>query len=184
MGILDELLASVTDRPAGDQQQPQARAARGGGMNDVMMALLPVVLGMLGNRRGGTSQQTGGQATGGGLGGLLAAVLGGGAGGGAMGGLGDLLAQFRRAGFGVQADSWVSREQNMPLPANGIEQVFGRDGLAEIARRTGLSEGDASRGLSQLLPEVVDRVTPEGQIPQADALVASVEALGRRYGLH
>src|SRR5262249_7589393 len=138
---------------------------------------------MLGNRRGGTSQQTGGQATGGGLGGLLSAVLGGGAGGGAMGGLGDLLAQFQRAGVGGPADSWGGRGPNMPPPANPVGQVFGRDGLAEIARRTGLSEGDASRGLSQLLPEVVDRVTPEGQVPQADALVASVEALSRRCGL-
>ena len=183
MGLLDDLLASVTNQPAGDQQQTQARSARGGGMNDVMMTLLPVVLSMLGNRGGGTSQPAGGRATGGGLGGLLAAVLGGGAGGGATGGLGELLAQFQRAGFGAQADSWVSRGQNMPLPANAIEQVFGRNGLAEIARRTGLSEGDASRGLSQLLPEVVDRVTPEGQIPQADALVASVEALSRRCGV-
>jgi uncharacterized protein YidB (DUF937 family) len=68
------------------------------------------------------------------------------------------------------------------MPSDAIEQVFGRGGLAEIARRAGVSETDASRGLSQLLPEVVDRVTPEGQVPQADALVASVEALRRRLG--
>ena len=63
------------------------------------------------------------------------------------------------------------------------EQIFGRGGLSEIARRAGLSETDTSRGLSQLLPEVVDRVTPEGQVPEADTLLASVQALGRRYGV-
>jgi uncharacterized protein YidB (DUF937 family) len=190
MGLLDDLLASVTapptapqtgGRPTG-QQQPQAGAG-GPDMSRILMALMPIVLAMLAGRRGGQPQaQSGGGGGFGGLGDLLGSLLGGTSGGG-QGGLGDLLGQLQRVGYGEQADSWVGRGQNQPLPANAIEQIFGRGGLSEIARRAGLSETDTSRGLSQLLPEVVDRVTPEGQVPEADTLLASVQALGRRYGV-
>jgi uncharacterized protein YidB (DUF937 family) len=63
-----------------------------------------------------------------------------------------------------------------------MEQIFGRDGVAAIARQAGVSETDASRGLSELLPEVVDHVTPGGKVPDLDMLAASVEALTRRMG--
>ena len=58
-----------------------------------------------------------------------------------------------------------------------------RSGLAQLARSAGLSEEDTSRGLAQLLPEVVDQVTPNGDVPDQDALQTSLEALARRYGL-
>jgi uncharacterized protein YidB (DUF937 family) len=184
MGLLDDLLASVAGQASGGQPmgrppQPQPAAS---GMGNVMMALLPVVLAMLANRRrpGAAQADPRAGAGAGGLGDLLGALLGG---AGGTGGLGDLLAQFQRAGYGEQADSWVSRGQNQPLPANALEQVFGRGALAEIARHAGLSEADTSRGLSQLLPEVVDHVTPDGRVPDADTLLASVQALGRRSGL-
>jgi len=178
MGLLDDLLGSLAGQAA---PQPQARApqpgsaAGAGGMGNVMMALMPVVLAMLAQRGARSSQADAGAQPG--LGGLLGSLLGG-----SGGGLADLITGFERAGFGAQAQSWVGRGANQALPADALEQVFGRGGLAEIARRAGVSEADASRGLSQLLPEVVDRVTPEGQVPQADALVASVEALRRRLG--
>jgi uncharacterized protein YidB (DUF937 family) len=105
------------------------------------------------------------------------------AGSGGTSGLGGLLAQFQRAGLGSQADSWVSRGQNQPLSPDDVERVFGHDALAQIARHAGVSEEDTSVGLSHLLPEVVDRVTPEGKVPADNDLVASVEAFGRRYGL-
>ena len=71
----------------------------------------------------------------------------------------------------------------MPIPADAMEQIFGRGGVAEIARQAGVSEADASRGLSELLPEVVDNVTPDGEVPDFDSLVSSVDDLTRRLGL-
>jgi uncharacterized protein YidB (DUF937 family) len=127
-----------------------------------------------------TPQANARASSGGGLGDILGQVLGGGTSSG--GGLADLLGRFQAAGFGDQARSWVGTGQNMPIPPNALEQVFGRGGLAEIARRAGVSEQDASQGLSRLMPEVVDRVTPDGQVPTADSLVASVDALARRLG--
>ena len=185
MGLLDDLLAGLGNQGSAGQstgQRPQAQPGDGG-MGQLMTALLPIVLTMVASRASATPQAGQGQSAGGpggGLGGLLSAVFGGSAGAAGMGGLGALLTQLQRAGFGEQAQSWVGRGQNVPIPAEAMEQVFGRGGVAEIARRAGVSEADASRGLSQLLPAVVDHVTPEGQVPNFDALTASVDALTQR----
>jgi uncharacterized protein YidB (DUF937 family) len=182
MGLLDDLLGQLA---SGASPQPELRptraAATGGpGMASIMMALMPVVLAMLGNRRGGPAAGLG-QGAGGGLGDVLGRVLGG---GGSGGGLGGLLDQFQRAGFGDQARSWVGSGANLPIGADTIAQVFGQGGLAEIARRAGLSEDDTSRGLAQLMPEVVDHVTPRGAVPDdGSELLASVDALAKRLGV-
>jgi uncharacterized protein YidB (DUF937 family) len=185
MGLLDDLLGQVLAPPTRDvDARVDAAGSTGSGMDmsKVMIALLPVVLGMLtrGQQRG-SSAGFGQAGAGGGLGDILGQVLGG-AGRGSGGGLGDLLEHFQRAGFGSQAQSWVRSGRNEPISPEAVEQVFGRGGLAEIARRAGISEWDASRGLSQLMPEVVDRVTPNGDVPDFDSLLASVESLTRRLG--
>jgi uncharacterized protein YidB (DUF937 family) len=197
-------MGDVGQRRQAPAPAPAPAQAGGGGMGGIMMALLPIVLAMLANRGGG-AQQAGMNPGGGGLGDILGQVLGGGGtaaprgggmgdilgqilggGGGAsggMGGLGGLLEQFQRMGYGEQANSWVGTGQNQAIPADVIGQIFGQDGLAAIARQAGVSEADASAGLSQLLPEVVDRVTPNGRVPDLDVLTASVDDLSRRFGL-
>ena len=185
MGLLDDLLGQLAGSTApSNRPAPRAEAGSAAGMSTILMALMPVVLAMLGNRGGGPSAGIGRASSGGVLGDILGQVLGGaGSGGGGLGGLGALLEQFQRAGFGDQARSWVSTGQNLPLPPGALEQVFGSGGLAEIARRAGLSEQDASRGLAHLMPEVVDRVTPRGEVPPDDDLLASVDALAKRLGI-
>ena len=179
MGILDELLGGVLSGVAGQPRgrPTQSPAATGGGAAQIMTALLPVVLSMLANRGGGPP------SGGGGLGDILGQVLGGGAAsGGAGGGLGGLLEQMQKAGFADQAKSWVGTGQNMPISADAMREIFGKDGLEEIARRTELTPQEASEGLSQLLPAVVDRVTPGGHEPDFDELVRSVDELRKRMG--
>ena len=183
MGLLDDLLGQLAGgAPSRPATPTNTQQSAGPGMGTVMAALLPVVLAMLQNRSGGTQQANVRPSSGGGLGDILGQVLGGASGGSSGGGLADLLARFQAAGFGEQAGSWVGTGENQPLPPDALEKVFGRGGLAEIARRAGVSEQDASVGLSQLMPEVVDRVTPGGQVPTTDSLLASVDALARRLG--
>ena len=86
-------------------------------------------------------------------------------------------------GFAEQADSWVGRGANKPISPDAMTQIFGRDGLEQISRQAGISEDEASQGLSQLLPEVVDRMTPEGEVPEGDALANSVDDFAKRLGL-
>ncbi len=155
----------------------------GGG---VLMALMPVLLSMLANRgsQGAATNQMSAPGVGGGLGGLLGQVLGGAAGGqGSGAGLGGLLEQLQRAGFGQQASSWVGHGANEPIPPDAMTEIFGRDGIEQISRQAGVTEDEASRGLSQLLPEVVDRVTPNGNVPDFDVLTNSVDDLARRFGV-
>ena len=198
MGILEDLLGGAMAGQGGMGGSAR-QAPAGGGMNSVLMALLPVVLSMLASRGGGAGQ-AGLERGGGGMGDILGQVLGGGAqrgsdgmgdilgqvlGGGAgrgMGGLGGLLEQMQRAGYGEQARSWVGTGQNMPVSPDVLGQIFGQGGIEEIARQAGVTPQEASTGLSELLPEVVDRVTPEGQVPDLDQLALSVENMRRRMG--
>jgi uncharacterized protein YidB (DUF937 family) len=187
MGLLDNIIGGVLGNAMGQGQGQPASA--GGGMNSgLLAALLPIALSML---RG----QPAGAAASGGLGDVLGIVLGGGGGGGGLGGsvlgggssgagagLGGLLDQFQRAGFADQAASWVGTGENKPLPADAIGQVFGNDAVADIARQAGVSEADASSGLAQLLPHLVDHLTPNGQMPAPDQLAKGLEALGLRLG--
>jgi uncharacterized protein YidB (DUF937 family) len=189
MGLLDDLLGGLAGQSigGGPQGRPGQAAVGGAGMSQVLMALMPVVLGMLSNRgsRGGpATQMSDATGTAGGLGDVLAQVLGGGAGRqGAAGGLGGLLEHLQQAGFGEQAESWVSRGDNKPISPDAMTRVFGRDGLEQISRQAGISPDEASQGLSQLLPEVVDRMTPDGDVPDDTALSNSVDDFARRLGL-
>jgi uncharacterized protein YidB (DUF937 family) len=155
-------------------------------MSTILIALAPIVLAMMrgsGSQDPRTQSSDLGAGSGGGLGDLLGKMLGTGAAAGAgMGGLGGLLEQFQRAGFGDQTRSWVSTGQNQPLPPDALERTFGRSGLAEIARMAGLSEEDTSRGLAQLIPEMVDRVTPGGQVPDSQSLFSNLSSLSRQLG--
>ncbi len=197
MGILDDLLAGAASGQGGGLPTP--RSQRGaGGPNAALLALLPIVLSMLANRGASASsgrdagpagglgdilgQMMGGgqRGGGGGLGDILGQVLGGG--GGTGGGLGSLLRQFESAGLGDQARSWVSPGQNQPLSSDALGRVFGGDGLAAIARQAGLSQADTTAGLAQLLPEIIDRATPQGQIPDEDQLGNTLQDLMRRLG--
>jgi uncharacterized protein YidB (DUF937 family) len=187
MGLLDDLLAQVAGGGRMPASTTRAEAGSGaGGMGSIVAALLPVVMAMMSGKGSGSGSSVSARAAtagGGGLGDVLGQILGGGSSTGGRGGLGDLLDQFQRAGFGEQARSWVGTGQNIPISPDDLGQVFGQGGISEIARRAGLTERQASEGLSQILPDVVDRVTPNGEVPADDGLVASVDALTRRLGL-
>ena len=181
MGLLDDLLGQSSAGAANSRMAPQRDDSSNAGMGQVMTALLPVVLAMLSNRGSGSQANVGAGGMGGGLGGILGQIFGRSS-AGTGSNLDSLLEQFQRAGFGNEAQSWVGKGRNEPMPPNAVETVFGRDGMAEIARHAGVSEQDASRGLSELMPEVIDRVTPGGQTPDENTLVASVDALIKRLG--
>jgi uncharacterized protein YidB (DUF937 family) len=125
------------------------------------MGLLDSVVGMLAGGQGGAG---GGNAA------LLNAVVGmlanGGQAGGQGGGLGAILANAQQAGLGDVVGSWIGKGQNMPISADQLGSVLGSDTLSNLANQLGMSHGDAASQISQILPDVVDRLTPHGQAPQ------------------
>jgi uncharacterized protein YidB (DUF937 family) len=96
-----------------------------------------------------------------------------------MGGLSGLLEQFTQKGYGDHAQSWVATGPNQSLPPQAIDDVFGND-LDNIASQAGVSRDEARQGLTQLMPEVVDHFTPQGQLPPADQLLASIDNYERQ----
>jgi uncharacterized protein YidB (DUF937 family) len=68
--------------------------------------------------------------------------------------------------MGDVVSSWIGSGQNMPIGADQLNNVLGSDMVANIARQLGMSNGDAASQISQMLPDVVDRLTPQGQMPQ------------------
>ena len=130
--------------------------------------------GLLGGLLGGQQQQ-GGSA--GGLGDLLGGLLGGGqaqqAGTQVAGGLGGLTDLLSQAGLGEQLQSWIGTGENQPVSAEQIQATLGQAGtLGQIAQDAGVSEQQAAGGLAELLPGLINKLTPNGQIDAGD--IASV----------
>ena len=125
--------------------------------------------GGLGGLLGGLMGQGGSASTvGGGLGGGLGGVLGGLLGGGALSGLGGMLGNLRGQGLERHVDSWVGSGENHPVAPHELERAFHPEELDEAARHAGTDCGTLLNEMSQVLPGMVDRMTPGGQIPQRE----------------
>jgi len=90
---------------------------------------------------------------------------------GTFGGLGGLLEQFRQNGFEQAMNSWIGTGQNQAISPSQLHQALGRDTVDDLAQQTGLPHDDLLSQLSRILPGVVDKMTPNGQLPSdADLL--------------
>ncbi len=152
------------------------------------MGLLDSVLGAVAGQMGGQQNQ----AAAGGLGGILSMVannpqmlqvitgmLGN---DGQHGGLGGLMDKFQQAGMGDVLGSWVGSGENQAINGDQLSQVLGGDALGGIAEKLGMSHGDAAGQLSQILPSLIDQLTPHGQAP-AGGLGNSGDLMGMLGGL-
>jgi uncharacterized protein YidB (DUF937 family) len=108
----------------------------------------------------------GGQAAGGGTGALVQAVMGLLAGGG----LQQLISSFQKNGLGDVIGSWVSTGANKPVSPEQLGQALGSDRLGQLSQQTGLDAGALTSQLSSLLPGLVDKLTPDGNVPDQGAL--------------
>jgi uncharacterized protein YidB (DUF937 family) len=154
----------------------------------------------------------GGGAMPGGLGGILGGVLGGGLPGGlrtggaagaggrnamlAMmlplvlgwvqrnGGIGNVLERLRQQGQGGHVDSWVGTAGNQPMAPGAARQLLGPQELSNLSGQLGVGEDEVAHGVSEILPELVDQLSPQGAIhPDADRqLEAGQSALDRLLG--
>jgi uncharacterized protein YidB (DUF937 family) len=93
-------------------------------------------------------------------------------------GLLGLKEQFENSGMGELVDSWISTGHNLPVEPHQIQQVLGNDKLHDMADMLGLSELEVAVRMSHLLPNAVDHLTPEGELPPG-GLGRVNELLGR-----
>jgi uncharacterized protein YidB (DUF937 family) len=130
------------------------------------MSLLDAVLGAVGGSQGGPQGMllnavVGMLSQGGGVGGGAASGMGG------LGGLGGLIGKFQQGGMGDAVNSWVGHGQNMPVSADQVTSALGSDTISQLAQQLGMGHGDVAGHLSQMLPHLVDKMTPNGQMPAA-----------------
>jgi uncharacterized protein YidB (DUF937 family) len=85
------------------------------------------------------------------------------------GGLSGLVQRFQAGGLGHLIQSWISTGPNQPASAQQITQALGGDQLRQMAARVGLDPNVVAQRLSTILPQVVDHLTPNGQLPQVAA---------------
>lgn len=101
---------------------------------------------------------------------------------GSGGGLTNIVQGFQQQGLGDLVSSWVGTGQNLPISPEQVQQGLGAGRVQQLAQSAGLTESAATSALAGLLPTVIDRLTPNGAMPQSDQLqqlLASVKtALG------
>lgn len=101
---------------------------------------------------------------------------------GGQGGLQNLISQFDAKGLGDIIGSWVGTGQNQSISPDQLQNVLGSDVLGGIASKLGLNVNDLSSQLSNLLPGVVDKLTPEGKVPEGDIMSRASDLLGGLFG--
>ena len=85
--------------------------------------------------------------------------------GGFLGGLGSLVERFQQNGHGDVINSWVGSGQNQPITPDQLHQALGPDAVNNLSRMTGVSPQDLVSELSRVLPGIVDKLTPQGRMP-------------------
>ncbi len=148
MGLLDDVLGQMA-----------GTAAQHGATADHSADLMNAVVGML---------------AGGGAPGTAPASA---PGPGSAGGLGGLVNQFEQAGLGNLVGSWVGNGPNQPATPAHIEQGLGADTLSQLAKKAGVSPQVAGALLAVGLPLLINKLTPQGQVPPQSSLQSSLGGL-------
>lgn len=183
MGLLD-VLNGMAQGPRGPSTSSGNQS--GGGMSPLTMAILGLLAwkaikhltaGKSAAPQPAPTSTGGGPAGGlaGGFGDILKGPLGGVLGGAAAGsvlsgGLGDLIKQLQQSGHGETANSWVGSGPNKAISPGDLASALGVDQIDQLSTQSGMSRDDLLNGLSQLLPQVIDHMTPDGRLPTENEL--------------
>lgn len=81
------------------------------------------------------------------------------------GGLPGFISKLQSGGMGEQVKSWIGTGANLPISPEQIQAILGNDKVQAIASQLGIGQFDAAKGLADLLPTAIDKMTPDGQMP-------------------
>ncbi len=127
------------------------------------MGLLDQITGLLGGKGGDVS----------GLFGQVEGLLG------SVGGLDGVMSKLQAAGLDDKLQSWIGTGDNASISGDEVKKALGPDEVAQVAQKTGVSEDEAATGLAESLPKLIDKLTPNGKLPDAGGLD---DALGKLLG--
>ena len=83
------------------------------------------------------------------------------------GGVQGVVNEFEKNGLGATVRSWVGTGPNQPISADEVHKALGPDLLRQLSEKSGLSVQDLTQKLAHVLPQAVDKLTPDGAIPKA-----------------
>jgi uncharacterized protein YidB (DUF937 family) len=88
------------------------------------------------------------------------------------GGLSGLVESFQKGGLAKAVNSWVSTGRNIPVSAEQIQSVLGNEKIQNLASKLGINTNQVSAQLAEVLPQVIDKLTPNGTMPEAGDLLS------------
>lgn len=139
------------------------------------MGMMDLIKGMLGGNKGGALGGLAGMA---GMAGVIGELLDQ-----KNGGLAGLVDKFKGAGLGEMVAGWISTGPNPQVSPDQLHAALGSDLVANLAAKAGIDQNDLLGQLSSQLPALIDKLTPDGQIPDAGALQANLgSVLGGLFG--
>lgn len=86
------------------------------------------------------------------------------------GGLGGLVESFKGQGMEDIINSWIGTGKNMPISPSEMMKALGSERLRGLSEKAGLGQEEISGGLASILPEIIDKLTPQGRIPDSSLL--------------
>jgi uncharacterized protein YidB (DUF937 family) len=95
------------------------------------------------------------------------------------GGIGGLIQGFQKQGLSGVMQSWIGTGQNLPITTSQIASVIGTENLKNIASKFGMTPEQAQEKLSTLLPQVIDTLTPNGQVHEDHFSMGNLMSLGQ-----
>jgi uncharacterized protein YidB (DUF937 family) len=98
------------------------------------------------------------------------------------GALANLTNAFQSAGLGNILQSWIGTGQNLPISADQVGKVLGSGTVADLAKKAGIGESETTSALAALLPQVIDKVSPGGNVPAQNDLGGALASLGKLLG--
>ena len=98
------------------------------------------------------------------------------------GGLQGLVQSFHDKGLGGVASSWVGPGPNTPVTSDQIHQVLGSEQVTALAAKAGISPDVAGTAIAQILPGLVDKLTPNGEVPAHNSVMDMVGGLLQNLG--
>lgn len=95
-----------------------------------------------------------------------------------VGGVAGLQKMFQAGGLGNVINSWIGTGQNLPVSADQLQNVLHPGALQQVAQKAGIDPTQLTGMMASLLPHLVDKVTPNGEVPNASALQQMLKGLG------
>lgn len=96
---------------------------------------------------------------------------------GGSGGLGGLISSFQQKGLGDMISSWISTGPNPAISSAQVTDVLGSETINQFASKAGVPTAEAGSVLADLLPAVIDKLTPDGKVPDTNSLENSLSSL-------